>query len=142
MLTYADIWRTQVLDAHTSTVWCFAFDASGERMATGSDDSTIRFWRDSSLSSPTKVSARESQSDTGTEAQRRSGIEAQSSLSVGVSLSLYEGLYRPPSLSRARSLSCTLAPSLPLARSLALSLARALSRSRSLALSLFLSLAL
>jgi len=51
-----DDWSpAQILDAHASTVWSFAFDQSGQRMATASDDSTIRFWRDSSAASPTTV---------------------------------------------------------------------------------------
>ena len=51
-----DDWSpAQILDAHSSTVWSFAFDSAGHRMATASADSTIRFWRDASTGSPTSV---------------------------------------------------------------------------------------
>lgn len=33
------------LEGHESTVWSLAFDQSGERLASCSDDKTVRIWR-------------------------------------------------------------------------------------------------
>lgn len=33
------------LEGHESTVWSVAFDRSGERLASCSDDKTVRIWR-------------------------------------------------------------------------------------------------
>lgn len=42
-----DDWSpAQILDSHSSTVWAFSFNQSGEHMATAGDDATIRFWCD------------------------------------------------------------------------------------------------
>jgi len=47
-----DDWSpAQILDTHTSTVWAFSFNQSGEWMATAGDDATIRLWRDANGSS-------------------------------------------------------------------------------------------
>ena len=55
-----DDWSpAQIIDSHSSTVWSFAMDESGHRMATASDDTTIRFWRDAAATSSTKCNYQE-----------------------------------------------------------------------------------
>ena len=55
-----DDWSpAQILDSHSSTVWSFAFDESGHRLATASDDTTIRFWKDAAGASSTKCKYQE-----------------------------------------------------------------------------------
>ena len=36
---------SSTMTGHTSTVWCCAFDHSGQRVASGSSDSNLRIWR-------------------------------------------------------------------------------------------------
>ena len=42
-------------------MWSFAFDDTGQRMATVSDDSTVRFWKDANGLSSTTVKYEEVQ---------------------------------------------------------------------------------
>lgn len=42
-----DDWECQAtLQGHTSTVWSLCFDAAGERMASCSDDRTVKIWKE------------------------------------------------------------------------------------------------
>lgn len=47
-----DDWECKAtLKGHTSTVWSLAFDAAGERMASCSDDRTVKIWKESTSES-------------------------------------------------------------------------------------------
>lgn len=37
--------RTQTLTGHSSTVWSLAFDGTGNRLASCSDDKTVKIWQ-------------------------------------------------------------------------------------------------
>lgn len=42
-----DDWECKAtLKGHTSTVWSLSFDAAGERMASCSDDRTVKIWKE------------------------------------------------------------------------------------------------
>lgn len=42
-----DDWECRdTLKGHTSTVWSLAFDAAGQRLASCSDDRTVKIWKE------------------------------------------------------------------------------------------------
>lgn len=42
-----DDWECRAtLQGHTSTVWSLCFDATGQRMASCSDDRTVKIWKE------------------------------------------------------------------------------------------------
>jgi len=97
-----DDWSpAQILDAHTSTVWAFSFNQSGEWMATAGDDATIRLWRDANGSSGNTTKYQEEGVLRGFHSRAILSIDWLCGLDIlasAVSLSL--------SLSLALSLSC------------------------------------
>lgn len=47
-----DDWECRAtLQGHTSTVWGLSFDAAGQRLASCSDDRTVKIWKDYSSES-------------------------------------------------------------------------------------------
>lgn len=47
-----DDWECRAtLQGHTSTVWALSFDAAGQRLASCSDDRTVKIWKDYSVES-------------------------------------------------------------------------------------------